>query len=89
LGGTALVREYTLSDEVISVLQTSVNGLYEWGGDLPEDLSLVRSNGEALMFGISHEQDGGLVLYPEERARLLSACPGLGECIRWHEPRLS
>ncbi len=85
-GHTALVREYTLSPEVVSALQSAVDGLYGWIGDLPEDLSLVRSNGEALLFGISHEKDGGVALSPEERDELLRACPGLGDCVRWHDP---
>jgi hypothetical protein len=89
LGSTALVREYTLSDSVVGLLQVSVDGLYEWRGDLPQDLALVRPKGEALMLAISHEREGGLALYPDERARLLSACPGLDACVEWREVRNS
>jgi hypothetical protein len=78
-----LVREYTLSGEVISTLQTTVEGLYDWEGDLPEDLAFLRPDGDALMFAISHERDGGVSLHAAERARLLRDCPSLEQFIRW------
>jgi hypothetical protein len=84
LSSTALVREYTPSCEVISALRTTVEGLYEWQGGLPEDLAFLRENGgEAMMFVISHESDGCVVLRPEERDRLLQECPGIKNCIEW------
>jgi hypothetical protein len=83
-GATALVREYALSSEVISALQTTVEGLYEWQGGLPEDLAFLRENGEPMMFAISHENDGGVTLHPEERERLLRECPEIASCLEWH-----
>jgi hypothetical protein len=76
-GATVLVREYTLSSEVILVLQTSVAGLYEWQGGLPEGLALLREGGADMMFGISHEDDGAVTLYPAEWDRLFRECPGI------------
>jgi hypothetical protein len=77
------VREYTLSTEVISAVQTTVEGLYEWQGGLPEDLALLRAGGADMMFGISHENDGAVTLHPEEQDRLLQECPGIADCIEW------
>jgi hypothetical protein len=82
-GPTVMVREYALSSEVISALQTTVEGLYEWQNGLPEDLAFLRENGEDMMFGISHENDGALALHPRERDRLLRECPGIADCIEW------
>lgn len=82
-GATALVREYALSSEVISALQTTVEGLYEWQGGLPEDLAFLRQDGEDMMFAISHENEAGVTLYPEERDRLLQECPSIASCIEW------
>jgi hypothetical protein len=83
LSSTVLVREYTLSTEVISALQTTVEGLYEWQGGLPEDLALLREGGADLMFATSHESDGAVTLHPEERDQLLRECPGIADCIEW------
>jgi hypothetical protein len=83
-GATALVREYALSSEVISALQTTVEGLFEWQSGLPEDLAFLREDGEAMMFAISHENDGGVALHPEERERLLRECPEITSCLEWH-----
>ena len=82
-----MVREYRPSEEVVAALQTTVGGLYEWQGGLPEDLSFLRGDGEAMMFAISHENDGGVVLHPEERDRLLRECPGIVSCIEWRPSR--
>ncbi|HEV3193735.1 MAG TPA: hypothetical protein VGY54_24690 [Polyangiaceae bacterium] len=81
LRSTALVREYAPSAEVISALQTSVEGLYEWQGGLPEDLAFLREDGEAMMLAISHESDGCVVLYREEWDRLLQECSGIARCL--------
>jgi hypothetical protein len=78
---TVLVREYTLSSEVILALQSAVDGLYEWQGGLPEDLALLREDGEALMFGIAHEEDGCVLLQAGERDRLIRECPGIADVI--------
>jgi hypothetical protein len=87
-GATVLVREYILSSEVVLALQTAVDGLYEWQGGLPEDLALLRENGEDMMFGISHENDGAVALHAEERDRLLRECPGIADCIEWRRSAL-
>jgi hypothetical protein len=82
-GPTVMVREYTLSSEVVSALQMTVGGLYEWQRGLPEDLAFLREDGEAMMFAISHESDGCVLLRPDERDRLLRECSGIASCIEW------
>ena len=82
-GPIVMVREYRPSTEVVAALQTTVGGLYEWQGGLPEDLAFLREDGEAMMFAISHENEGCIVLHPEERDRLLRECPGIEGCIEW------
>lgn len=81
--GSVLVREYTVSLELIATLQSAVDGLYEWQAGLPEDLAFLRESGEDMMFATSHEEDGALTLHAEERDRLLRECPAVDECIEW------
>ena len=78
-----VVREFTLSSQVVAALQTTVAGLYAWEGGLPEDLAFLREDGEALMFGISHEKDGCVLLHQAERDTLLPECPGIADVIEW------
>jgi hypothetical protein len=88
-GETAVVREFSPSSEVVSSLQTTVDGLYEWLGGLPEDLAFLREDGEAMMVAISHENDASIALRPAERDRLLRECPGIADCIDWASDRVS
>jgi hypothetical protein len=78
LGSTAWVFRYYLGPECSMVLQHATDALYDWmQPDLPEDLCLIRENGEPWLISIAHERDGYFELYPNEKTRLVEALPSI------------
>jgi hypothetical protein len=66
-GETALVDEYSLTWDSAEVLADAADRLYAWvQPTLPEDLSILRSDGEAWLVSIGHEKEAFLCLTAEE-----------------------
>jgi hypothetical protein len=62
-GALGQVQEYAISPQIVSILQTSVSGLYEWiAPGAPEDLSFIRADGSALLTVVAHEGEAWLSL---------------------------
>lgn len=77
LNSTAKVLRYRLDPKSIEVLEHSAPSLFSWAQpDLPEDLCLIRSDGEPFLVTIAHEEDGYLVISDEEASRLETRVPG-------------
>jgi hypothetical protein len=72
LAGAALVNEYALEDASVSILTTTVAGLYEWVAPLPEDLCLLRAGGAPWLVSVAHEQDAYIEATRGELRDLLS-----------------
>jgi hypothetical protein len=78
LDGTAEVYTFQLLSSSASVLADVADGLFSWTQpELPEDLCLIRRDGEPWLVTIAHEEDGYLVLSPEERIALRHDIPTL------------
>ena len=81
LGGTALIRYYKWTEDCANIISNAVNGLYDLKQpDFPEDLCLIRGEGDPFLVTISHEKDAYLVLTPEEKEdiiKTISALKGL------------
>jgi hypothetical protein len=77
---TATVLTYSYEKASVDLLMGCSDRLYGWQQpDLPEDLCLLRPDGSPWLVTISHENDGYLMLSPEEKASLISSFPDL--CI--------
>jgi hypothetical protein len=77
-GLRATVRRYQLSTRLVNVLVESANGVFDWvHPGLPEDLSLLRSDGTTCLGTVAHEQLAWFDLTDTERERLLAAVPEL------------
>jgi hypothetical protein len=78
LSGTADVYTFGLTKETARVLIDAAPTLYAWRQPrLPEDLCLVRADGDAFLVTISHERDGYLLLSSDEKALLDAAVPNM------------
>jgi len=78
LDGTAQVNTFKLSPPTASVLAEVADGLFSWTQpELPEDLCLIKKDGEPWLVTIAHEEDAYLVLSAEESAALTESIPGL------------
>jgi hypothetical protein len=76
LGWSARLWRYRVSAELIEAVLSFTNGLHDWGGYLPEDVHLMRANGNVFMATSSSEEDAWLELTDEELADL-RAIPGV------------
>ena len=78
LGSTATKYEYVLSTAAGEALCTHTTRLFEWvHPSLPEDLCLLRGNGDAWLTTIAHERDAYLRLSGEELVEFGEALPGI------------
>lgn len=67
-GSKAGVFLFTFSSETISLLKSASYSLFSWiQPKLPEDISLIRSDGKPFLVSISHEADGYLLLSSQEK----------------------
>jgi hypothetical protein len=83
-GHTALVRFFAFNPESAIVLKESAKALYDWQQPaLPEDLCLLRPDGEPWLVSIAHERDGYLKISEEERDRFVKQLPGLAAILRY------
>ena len=77
-GHTAKVISFRFDAGSAQVLKTFSTALYDWVQPaLPEDLCLLRSNGEPWLTTIAHEKDAFLALSGAERSALLTAVADL------------
>ncbi len=78
LSGTAMLREYTLSQATVTILGRAAQGLYDWcQPSRPEDLVLWRASNVPWLVTIAHERDAYFEVAPAEREALLRAMPSL------------
>lgn len=74
-GHTALVYQYVLNEQSLSILTQSANHLFEWvQPGLPEDLCLLRPNGEPWLVSICHESDAFLRMSDDEYDAFRQQC---------------
>lgn len=77
-GFAADIYTFRLDSDVVSVLQSTANGLYQWEQpDLPEDLCFFRPDGSPILVTISHERDSYLNLTETEAEALVVSIPRL------------
>jgi hypothetical protein len=82
-GGTATVLRYNYVHGCAEILKQATNRLYGWTqGVLPEDLCLLRDDGDPWLVTITHEHEGYLRLSHEERGRLVEVLPRMGPMLR-------
>ncbi len=60
------------------IIKSATDRLYDWGGDLPDDLCLLRADESPFLLTLAHHQSSSLTLSPEEKDRLVSALPAIG-----------
>ena len=85
--GLVLVREYSLTLDSAELLKDATDSLYSWlHPNLPEDLSLLRSDGSPWLTTISHERYSCLSLTEGERTQLEHTFPQLAGLLRKREP---
>lgn len=87
--GTELLTEvahvyyYHLSPECVGILKDAAAGLYSWQQPhLPEDLCLLKADGEPWLVSIVHERDSYFCLSEAERTRLLATLPELVSLLK-------
>jgi hypothetical protein len=83
LSGEATLYRYALNLGSCRILKAVAPSLYSWQQpSLPEDLCLLRDDGEPWLVSIAHEMDGYFVLTQSEHEGLVGALPELSEDVR-------
>ncbi|HET8569640.1 MAG TPA: hypothetical protein VFM93_11730 [Candidatus Limnocylindria bacterium] len=83
-GATGRVHRYTLHPEVLDVLARATDRLYGWTPpSLPQDIALIRGDGEPFLATVTLEAWASLSLEPEEHAQLASDLPELALRDLW------
>jgi hypothetical protein len=83
LDGAATVLKYRLDPAVVSALAGATSRLFGWQQPaLPEDLCLLREDGDPWLVTIAHEGDAYVVLEPAELEALRSELPDLAAVLR-------
>lgn len=78
-GGTGLVHRYKLEQPFVDEIAKMNDHLYSWlQPDFPEDICLLRENGEPWFVSIAHEKDGYFSLPDDDRSGLIQKIPELG-----------
>jgi hypothetical protein len=84
--GEATTLRFALNAEVVGEILAASNGLFEWQQPaLPEDLSLLRSDGTAVLASIAHERDAYLEVSDAEYRSLVEEVPELAGVVRPHD----
>ena len=79
---SATVIKFAYTSESAELLKSSSEGLFDWRQpQLPEDLSLLRPNGDPWLVTISHEQDAFLDLSEIELASIRRTLPRLAVAL--------
>jgi hypothetical protein len=82
LDSTALVLRYEFGLECAQVLKRFAGSLYNWQQpDFPEDLCLLRDDGEPWLVSIAHEKDGFLYLSQDEVRNLFNTLPAIESLV--------
>ncbi len=77
-GHEAEVIRFNLNDMSLRILLRSAQGLFEWQQpELPEDLSVLRNDGEAVLLSIAHEELWVLALADRELSQLEAEAPSV------------
>lgn len=80
--GFAWVSRYNLVSSCARVLEESTDSLYSWRQpDLPEDICLLRPNGDPWLVTISHERDSYLSLTKQDFDLLKQTMPELTDWL--------
>ncbi len=75
-GTDATVNRYNLTPDSVRFLKNATDRLYGWIQPvLPEDLCLIRPNGDPWLVSISHEKDSYLLLTAIEKDCLCEVIP--------------
>lgn len=75
---TAKVFRFTFNEPVRELLLEFSDSLFSWRQpDLPEDLCLLRPNGDPWLLTVSHESDAALLLSESEHAELSRVYPSI------------
>lgn len=83
LDGSASVSTYRLEPMVVDLLSAATSGLFGWQQpELPEDLCLLRPEGDPWLVTIAHEGDGYVALEPTELDELRRDLPGFAALLR-------
>lgn len=73
LEGQAHLYKYRLTQQALEVLKSSSTHLFQWRApELPEDLCLIRPNGEPWLGMVAHERDGWINLNQPEYSELVT-----------------
>ncbi|HLC87869.1 MAG TPA: hypothetical protein VJG66_02330 [Patescibacteria group bacterium] len=69
----ATVYKFKLNNETVAMLTNASESLFSWiQPALPEDLCLIRANGDPLLVTISHEHDAFLNILTEDEEKTLT-----------------
>jgi hypothetical protein len=83
----AISYEYAYSMSVAHSLLDAEQKLYSWiAPEMPEDLYLLRDNGELLLGSIAHEREAWLALDDNELVGLERSVPGIKEILTERGP---
>lgn len=78
VGHEAEVIRFKLNDMSLRILLRSAHGLFEWQQpELPEDLSVLRNDGAAVLLSIAHEELWVLALTDRELSQLEAEAPSV------------
>jgi hypothetical protein len=82
LDEVAWVFRYRYAPECVAVLARAAGALYSWKQPrLPEDLCLLRADGDPWLVSIAHEKDSYVFVSEDEKARLLATVPHMRAVI--------
>jgi hypothetical protein len=80
---TASVFYYNFNSSCTSVIGNAADSLFSWlQPNLPEDLCLLKADGEPWLVSISHEKDGYLNMTDDEKRSLVNALPWIGPILK-------
>lgn len=76
--GRATVYQFQFNQDTASLLGKTTKSLYSWlQPNLPEDLSLIRSDGTPWLVTIAHEKDAYMELTNTEKNTIVKVIPDL------------
>jgi hypothetical protein len=87
LDGTATVRRYRLEPSVVDIVSNAVESLYAWQQpERPEDLCLLRADGDPWLVTVAHEGDAYVVVEADELDVVRREAPELAAILVAEEP---
>jgi hypothetical protein len=80
LHGNATIYRFSFVERVHDLIRSVSEGLYDWRQPLlPEDLCLLRADGEPWLISISHEGDAAVLITGDERTEIEQSFPDLAQ----------